>query len=249
MNSLDLIENRIKSLIQKSAAFFPWTEKNTDLMSRLLESIQNSLLEDPASSALPPHRFLIKMNAGNLQQWQKHAGWEDDLAHAYEAILTEYGLSKPFHPVFTLATRNSLADDEILIEKLQEADERDETSDLSTQKNPGKTPPPNSNPILLFGEDTEIRLSKSVVTLGRHSSNDVVVSDGSVSRMHAQIRHVSGGYILFDTGSSAGTFVNGNRVSQKHLQTGDVITLGSVKVIFLAEAENNGDMAASPKGE
>jgi hypothetical protein len=245
MNSLDLVENRIKSLIQKSAAFFPWTDKSTDLMSRLLESIQTTLLENSNSSATPPYRFIIKMNSDNLQKWQKHRGWDDDLAHAYETILNEHGLVKQLRPAFTLVVKNSLADDEILIEELPEEEEKDETSSILARKGTSKVSPPASAPLLLFGQDTEVRLEKSVITLGRHSSNDIVVSDGSVSRMHAQIRHVNDGYILFDAGSSAGTFVNGNRISQKRLQTGDVISLGSVDVIFLAESEGAEDSSNS----
>ena len=92
-----------------------------------------------------------------------------------------------------------------------------------------------SSPILLFGEDKEIRLTTAVITIGRRRSNNVVIDDMRISRTHVQIRQVPEGYMVFDAGSSGGTFVNGTRIAQQLLRFGDVISLGGYKFIFLNE--------------
>jgi ABC transport system ATP-binding/permease protein len=74
-----------------------------------------------------------------------------------------------------------------------------------------------------------------VISIGRRNTNDIVIDDMRISRLHAQIRLVPDGYMIFDTGSTGGTFVNSARISQQLLKTGDVISLGGYRFIFLQE--------------
>ena len=69
-------------------------------------------------------------------------------------------------------------------------------------------------------------------TLGRHPNNTHQVLDRIVSKEHCHIDLVDGRYLLRDLGSLNGTFVNGERVSEKPLSTGDEITMGSTRIIF-----------------
>src|SRR5260370_9090144 len=52
------------------------------------------------------------------------------------------------------------------------------------------------------------QLDKQTVNIGSHRSNDVVVNDTTVSRRHATITQLPGGFELSDLGSTNGTFVN-----------------------------------------
>jgi hypothetical protein len=70
-------------------------------------------------------------------------------------------------------------------------------------------------------------LSGEEITIGRDISNDIVISDAEVSRHHARLVSQAGGYVLEDTGSTNGTFVNGQRLMGPHmLRPGEVILLG-----------------------
>lgn len=65
------------------------------------------------------------------------------------------------------------------------------------------------------------------VTIGRNSSNDVVISDAYVSGNHCTITlEDNGNYFLRDLGSSNGTYVNGKRVQQAYLQWNDIVKAG-----------------------
>lgn len=70
-------------------------------------------------------------------------------------------------------------------------------------------------------------------TLGRHPNNTVQVLDRIVSKEHCHLDSIEGGrFILRDLGSLNGTFVNGERVTERILNPGDEIVLGSTRIIF-----------------
>ena len=66
--------------------------------------------------------------------------------------------------------------------------------------------------------------------LGRSPSNNVFLRDRSVSRAHCQIRiNEQDRCVVEDLGSTNGTFVNGERVTEKALEDGDVAQVGFSK--------------------
>jgi pSer/pThr/pTyr-binding forkhead associated (FHA) protein len=89
------------------------------------------------------------------------------------------------------------------------------------------TPVPQPEPIPPDREPGVARLSATTVRIGRAPENDIVVSDPTASREHAEIRNVAGGYRIVDLDSSHGTFVNGQRVTDAALSDGDVVRVGS----------------------
>ncbi len=85
-------------------------------------------------------------------------------------------------------------------------------------------------------------------TLGRHPNNTVQVLDRIVSKEHCHVDLIDGSrFILRDLGSLNGTYVNGERVSERVLNAGDEIMLGSTKIIFDAhEAPSQAPPHPSP---
>lgn len=70
------------------------------------------------------------------------------------------------------------------------------------------------------------------ITIGRNEDCDLVLSDDSVSGLHAEVREEAGHFFLADLGSTNGTYVNRSRVSLVELTAGDVVHFGVVRSFF-----------------
>jgi uncharacterized RDD family membrane protein YckC len=82
----------------------------------------------------------------------------------------------------------------------------------------------------------EILLSSSMIlTIGRDPSNDLVLPDAMVSRRHAVVEHRDGHFFLRDCSSANGSVVNGDRVSERGLRDGDLVAIGSMRLLFREE--------------
>ncbi len=77
-------------------------------------------------------------------------------------------------------------------------------------------------------------LDEPVVTAGRHPDSVIFLDDITVSRRHAEIRQVPGGYQVADVGSLNGTYLNRERVEEAPLADGDELQIGTFKLLFLA---------------
>jgi pSer/pThr/pTyr-binding forkhead associated (FHA) protein len=91
------------------------------------------------------------------------------------------------------------------------------------------------NAFLIIEGTKAVPLSQSVITVGRHHDNMVVIDDPRVSRHHMELRAIQGRFILFDLGSSGGTYINGQRTSQAIIYPGDVISLAGVNIHFVRD--------------
>ncbi len=70
-------------------------------------------------------------------------------------------------------------------------------------------------------------LDKNELTIGRDITNDIVINDPEISRHHARLLAQAGGFVIEDTGSTNGTFVDGQRLMGPHLlRLGELILLG-----------------------
>jgi len=78
----------------------------------------------------------------------------------------------------------------------------------------------------------EIQLSRTLVSIGRDPSNDLVLPDAMVSRRHAVIEYRGSQYYLRDCNSSNGSLVNGDRVSERNLRDGDLVAIGTARLLF-----------------
>jgi pSer/pThr/pTyr-binding forkhead associated (FHA) protein len=67
--------------------------------------------------------------------------------------------------------------------------------------------------------------------LGRSRASDVRFLEPTVSRRHAALQRVDGGWLLVDRGSTHGTHVNGRRADRAILADGDEVALGGARMI------------------
>jgi adenylate cyclase len=69
-------------------------------------------------------------------------------------------------------------------------------------------------------------------TIGRHPQSTLQLGDREMSKEHAIVEAIGGGYRVRDLGSSNGTFVNGQRIREHVLQDGDEVRLGATRIVF-----------------
>ncbi|MGI8827261.1 MAG: ATP-binding cassette domain-containing protein [Chloroflexota bacterium] len=73
---------------------------------------------------------------------------------------------------------------------------------------------------------------KDTITIGRAESNDIVLANPQVSRVHAVIRKAGEGYEIIDLHSTNGTHVNGELIESRALKNGDQIWIGPHQIFF-----------------
>lgn len=81
-------------------------------------------------------------------------------------------------------------------------------------------------------------LSDEKVTVGRLPDNTLQIEDASVSSHHAEIVLEGDKYHLFDLGSTNGTFVNGEAITDVVLSHGDEVKFGRIETIYSTDAES-----------
>ncbi|MDH4161975.1 MAG: sigma 54-interacting transcriptional regulator [Nitrospirota bacterium] len=88
--------------------------------------------------------------------------------------------------------------------------------------------------LVTTGKDAgkEMVLAKSFVTIGTLPESDLVLTDPTVSRRHAEIEERSDGWMLRDKDSTNGTFLANVRVREAYLVPGSVIRLGQTEMTF-----------------
>ncbi len=93
----------------------------------------------------------------------------------------------------------------------------------------------------------EFTIDYNEVYVGRGVENDVVIADRSISRKHFRVRRHLGEYIASDLGSGNGTMVNGKRITEHPLVTGEIITIGKTVLRFeMSGQENQAQAPAQP---
>ncbi len=74
------------------------------------------------------------------------------------------------------------------------------------------------------------------LSVGRGKDNELMLNDGSVSKVHAALlMNREGTLLVADTGSTNGTFINGRRIGygeSRQIEEGDVVGFGDIEVRF-----------------
>jgi phosphoserine phosphatase RsbU/P len=85
-----------------------------------------------------------------------------------------------------------------------------------------------------------VNIDKPVFTIGRRTEADLRLAGADISRLHADVTIEGGDYVIRDKESRFGTFVNGERVTERKLAHGDQVRLGQTgdsEIVFFIDAE------------
>lgn len=83
------------------------------------------------------------------------------------------------------------------------------------------------------------------ITVGRGPDNSIVLDHVSLSGEHAIITNVDGAYQIKDLGSTNGTFVEGEQITEAPIGNGSNIMFGEVQAVF---EDGSGEIADAGSG-
>ena len=113
----------------------------------------------------------------------------------------------------------------------------------------GQTERTSSSALIIRHTGQVFPLTQAPVSIGRQADNAIVLADPQASRRHAVISWQAGAFVVQDSGSANGTFVNDRLIGgPQPLRDGDVLRIGNTLFdVRLAPSAGYGDqtMAAS----
>lgn len=227
------LERRIETLVEGSAArFFPTSQTRHDLALRLVEAMRKGIQIGPDGEPVCPNLFVLEANP------QQAAALMDDqaLLDGLTQTLYEEGQEAGWNFAGQLAVRVSesaeLPMGALRVQAYHSQVGLPSTTAVETQRSANSQIEIPVNAFFIVDGVQVVSLRQAVINIGRRSDNHLVIDDIRISRVHAQLRAMHGQFVIFDLDSAGGTWVNGERVHQRVLQPGDVVTLSGVPLVY-----------------
>jgi uncharacterized protein YegL len=105
--------------------------------------------------------------------------------------------------------------------------------DVERQVPPAVEKKPGVLPGSITWREQTIPLTADLIRVGRAPQNELVLDAKNISRFHCQIKREGERMVLEDLGSTNGTYVNEERITEPHLlSVGDVVRVGNEHLIF-----------------
>ena len=240
-DKLSLLESRLQALIEgNSSRLFQGKVSTGDLIKKLTEALQMGIKTFPDGKQVAPNLYTIVLHPSTSDSIAANLDQLEELARNIRQVGEENNLTFLCPPVARISTDPDQIPQNIRVIAQISMDNLAETSDFIVDEVP--TIPITSLNAFLIVDGTQVfPLANGTVNIGRRSDNQLVIDDGRVSRVHAQLRIIKGRYIIFDLDSTGGTFVNEQRIQQCILFPGDVISLAGVPLVFGQEETRLGE--------
>ena len=213
------LERRLENMVEGVSRRSRNSIRPIELGRRLIREMDDHRSVDVKGQRIVPNDFTVLLSPDD------HAGFadiEDALRTELVEACREYAREEGYHfmgPVTVdLRVDNSLKTGRFGI------------ASALKQAEPGKRP---GTVVMPSGD--RVALSDGRNVIGRLADCQVLITDGNVSRRHAQIHRSGSSFVINDLGSTNGTYVNGERLIADHrLAVGDIITVGSISLRFEA---------------
>jgi hypothetical protein len=237
-STLERIEKRLQDLIESSTHRL-LSNKNLSqhLASRLITAMGRHLEGQDDGSAHIPNHYTLVLHPSVALELRNAQGLIGNLGQMLKVAAQESGFTFPEDPLVTVHENENISPEELHIVALFSSP-LEQTQSLDPESVPDESDrTPVQGAFFIVNGDRVFTLSKPVINIGRRVDNHLVLDDPRVSRLHAQVRLADDRYMIFDLGSTGGTFINENRIHQSYLYPGDVVSLGGVTLVFGQEGD------------
>ena len=140
----------------------------------------------------------------------------------------------------------------ILVPQAEEPiQDKDDTPIDSADRRQASPPPALGDQIIITGQGSTPRhfsMNKVQITVGRAPDNDIVLSSLDVSRHHARLEKVLGGWLVADVESRGGTFYDGRKLDPQKptsWQPGEKLQIGP----YFLQWQKAGEVTVQPAEE
>ena len=243
MSLLKDFENKLESLFE---GFFAKSFRSglhpLEIAKKLTRTMEENKMVS-VSRVYAPNSYTVFVSPRDKQKLTAfEAGLKLELQEFLKSKAKEEGLTILGTPEIEIVDRKELALGEIKVESkliTPQGLPADRQAGLPDDEDASPEPEelgPSRASLVSLGDPGEVfPLVKDTVTIGRLESNDIVVDDPEVSRVHAEIRRSKGQFVLVDLGSTNGTLVGKRRVQAERLKHKDVLSLGKTDFEFRRE--------------
>jgi len=240
-NTLDIFESRLKRLIEGIPNILG-IDKPSDLSHKVRLALQDTVDNLVSGTTVATGNFTLHIHPDTYQQVVNLQDLLDSLTQVIQQAADEENITFVGEPAIHVELDSDLTEGDLQItaDTLAETDGHTAAVSLTPAPIPQKNAIPHDAYLIIEGKETYI-LNLPVINIGRREDNHLVIEDLRISRTHAQLRASRGKYVIFDLGSTGGTFVNGQRVTQATLAPGDVISLAGLTLIYSETCTDNSD--------
>ena len=224
------IEKKLEAFFENKLQSFFNKNPMVSLTDELIEEFENST-RVMNGKRIAPNIFKVfirekdHFSKDELKEWR-------EFAQQLVTELTEsnsYQLSGPIH-IETFFDETIEKNHNIFATHSVSASGK--TINILTESTPLSDNEKLQNVFMILWNEEVFKISKNVTNIGRRDDNDLIIDNFRVSRVHAQIRKIKDGFMIFDIDSTSGTKVNGHLIQQHQLSNGDVIEIADVPLIY-----------------
>ncbi|MGI8439806.1 MAG: FhaA domain-containing protein [Thermoleophilaceae bacterium] len=249
MSLLRTLESKIEGLVEGTFGRVFKSNVQPVELARKLAKEMDSHRAVSVSRVYVPNRYSVWLSPGDREQFETYeAALKKELSDYLLEHARKEGLAVVTRPRIDFETDERLKLGEFGIQAQMVQPPEDESAE-PRQGDLGHTmvyspnapearelaPSASAERALLVGDGKRTVLSGDRLVLGRSRECDVVIDDPNVSRRHAEVHHRDGGWVVHDLGSTNGIKVNGRRVEEAPLSSGDEISLGLANLTFETE--------------
>jgi len=238
VGTLSKLEERLEKALERPLhRLFGGKIEPADLANRLARSMEDGQFV-AAGRLLVPNHYEVALHPTDLALFQSFEGILTQELGAYlMGLARQRGYTMIGRPQITLSVDMTLAPGDISVvarlvdlEQPQSPLRQQYTSPMQI---PQKLyPGVSAHGAYLTYQGRHIPLDTPLITIGRHTDNDIILESKSVSRYHAHIKPRQSRYYLTDLASANGTTVNGQGITECVLHDGDIVSFGGVDMVF-----------------
>lgn len=225
MGFLDKFERSVEKAVNNAfSKAFKSEVKPVELASALRRDVDDRAAALGVGRTVVPNEFTIELSSSDLdhvEDWGAEA-----LADELAANVTEHAATQ--HYAFVGPVTVSFEEAEDLPTgrfQLRSATVRGAVA-------PATSAAPSPRHPLLDIDGQRYNLTGKTTIIGRGTEADIVVDDNGVSRKHISLEVTPEGTILTDLGSTNGTFVEEQRITEVTLVDGNAIRIGRTVIMY-----------------